>query len=140
MEEKIDNKDIENKDVDNKDIENKEVILEENIPEYYLPDLEPPVELVRVERKHPSFKDKWFATLEKVGEKNGLTVNEMEEELINTLYERALTGDYKFIKDIFDRVYGKATETHEITGKDGKDFVPNLTKEEKLNLIRLIEV
>lgn len=86
-----------------------------------------------------SFSTRWFEVLKILGDKENLTPEEVENELITTLYEEAKRGNMKALTNIFDRIYGKPVETHEITGKDGKDFVPDLSDVEKINLIKLIE-
>lgn len=35
-------------------------------------------------------------------------------------------GDWKVIREMIDQVYGQPKSTHELTGKDGKDFMSGL--------------
>lgn len=65
-----------------------------------------------------------------------------EIHIIKIGLEKMLEGDSRFeglYKDLLDRVYGKPTQTTELTGKDGKDLIPNqLTDEEKEALMKLV--
>ena len=42
----------------------------------------------------------------------------------NALIEKAKLGDIPAIKELYDRVYGKSLQSMEMTGKDGKDLIP----------------
>jgi hypothetical protein len=58
------------------------------------------------------------------------------------LRDAYIQGDYKKGKDIIEQVIGRALQRQELTGKDGKDLVPemnydNLSLEEKLKLREL---
>lgn len=60
------------------------------------------------------FKTKWFKLLDKVGKKNEQTADQIEERLFMHLFEAADKGQYKFLIDVFNRVYGKAKETSDV--------------------------
>ena len=53
-----------------------------------------------------------------------------------------LKGDARFeglYKDLMDRVYGKPLQKQEVTGKDGKDLIPEpLSEEDKQKLKTLL--
>lgn len=47
------------------------------------------------------------------------------EPIGKALILQAKKGDAKAAKELFDRAFGKAPQFMEITGKDGKDFIPS---------------
>lgn len=57
--------------------------------------------------------------LRKIGETKGMTPEEVEEEMERVGLDKALNGDFAFQRDIKDRVHGKPSQPHELTGKDG---------------------
>lgn len=65
-----------------------------------------------------SFKKRFFAVIDKVGEKNGITADEVEEQLILVGLKKAQGGNEKFWNSIFDRVYGKPHQTIDMTTDD----------------------
>jgi len=48
---------------------------------------------------------------------------ELAERLVRTLVDRALKGDYRCMKEIWDRIDGKPTRTTEISGPSGGPIV-----------------
>ena len=66
-----------------------------------------------------SFSTQWKSFIEKVAERNELTTDEVEEQLLSEGFKRAKAGEFPFWNNIFDRVYGKPLQSTEITGKDG---------------------
>ncbi len=64
-----------------------------------------------------NFATKFKMLVEKIAEKDGITPEEVEQELIAVGFKRAKDGNYKFWKDLHDRVYGQATKVVEIEGK-----------------------
>ena len=46
--------------------------------------------------------------------------------LADRLVDRALEGDVSAIREVGDRVEGKARQQMEVTGKDGADLVPQV--------------
>ena len=46
------------------------------------------------------------------------------------LYKDSGRGEVKTLNDITERIFGKISTTTEITGKDGKDLIPQMTREE----------
>lgn len=52
----------------------------------------------------------------KIGEEQGKTPEEIENELVETGILLAMKGNDKFHKDVMDRVHGKAVETHKLEG------------------------
>ena len=65
-----------------------------------------------------------------------------ETHIIKIGLEKMLKGDARFeglYKDLMDRVYGKPLQKQEVTGKDGKDLIPEpLSEEEKEKLNALL--
>lgn len=74
-----------------------------------------------------SFKTRFFEACKRTGK----DPEEVLSELIETAQRRALKGDFRFYKDIIDRIYGKETEKVNITSK-GKPLplLENLRKQE----------
>ncbi len=59
----------------------------------------------------------------KLGSLNNKEPDEIEAEIISKGLLNARSGDYRFYKDVLDRLHGTATNKTEITGKDGQPFV-----------------
>lgn len=68
-----------------------------------------------------NFKTKFYRALDKLAEKQGKTVTELEEELFHIGYLRA-RKDYAFYRDLQDRVYGKPMQHIDHTTK-GKEMI-----------------
>lgn len=66
-----------------------------------------------------------------IAKENNLTVSDVRKVLLKQAYKQAKDGNYSFFKDIHDRIYGQAKQTTELTGKDGKDLIPDKQSEEK---------
>lgn len=84
------------------------------------------------------FKTKWEIFIDKVAKSNNLTPQEIDEQLFAVGFKKAKEGDYAFYRDLHDRLYGKPVQHTELTGKDGKDLIPEPLSEEekeKLNLL-----
>jgi hypothetical protein len=64
-----------------------------------------------------NFATKFRAVVEKIAEKDGITPEQVEQELIAVGFKNAKDGNYNFWKDLHDRVYGQATKVVEIDGK-----------------------
>ena len=62
----------------------------------------------------------YWEAIKKIAEANGKTAEEFDIELGSKFIELARKGDIRALKDLFDRRFGKATDKHEITGKDGE--------------------
>lgn len=56
----------------------------------------------------------------KLGKLNNKTPEELEEEILSKGLLNARSGDYRFYKDILDRLYGTPVSRTELTGKDGE--------------------
>ena len=57
-----------------------------------------------------NFATKWRKFIEKIAEKNGITPEEVDEQLYVTAFNQAKKGKYLFFKDIQDRLHGKAVQ------------------------------
>lgn len=55
-----------------------------------------------------------------LAEKNGTTTEILEAEMIANAAVLARKGDYRFYKDMLDRLHGSATQSVEISNKDAK--------------------
>ena len=75
----------------------------------------------------------------KLAKLNDKEPEELEDEILSNALLSARKGDYRFYKDILDRLYGTPINKTEMTGKDGKDLIPEtLTAEEKTKLKALL--
>jgi len=79
------------------------------------------------------FGQKNYATLYrealiKLAKANKKTPDELELEILSKGILNARSGDYRFYKDLLDRLYGTAISRAELTGKDGKDLMPDQKK------------
>lgn len=59
------------------------------------------------------------AALEKIGKADGMTPEEVEEVIEQAGLRKAIEGDFKFQKDIKDRIHGTAIQKSELSGPDG---------------------
>lgn len=50
---------------------------------------------------------------------NDKTEEEIENEILSNALLSARKGDYRFYKDLLDRLYGTPVNRNELTGKDG---------------------
>lgn len=48
------------------------------------------------------------------------------------LIKKAKDGEIPAIKELYDRVYGKSLQAVEMTGKDGKDLIPESDERKKI--------
>lgn len=62
------------------------------------------------------FKTKWEILINKIAEKNKITPEEIDEQLLMVAFVEAKKGDYSFWRDIHDRIYGQATKPIEYKG------------------------
>ncbi len=67
-----------------------------------------------------NFATKWKKFIEKVAEDNGMSPEEIDEQLYRVAWKKAKEGDYQFYKDIQDRVHGKPQQSidHTTGGKE----------------------
>lgn len=56
----------------------------------------------------------------KLASLNGKTPDELETEILSNALLSARKGDFRFYKDILDRLYGTPVSRTELTGKDGE--------------------
>jgi hypothetical protein len=84
-----------------------------------------------------NFSTKWRIFVEKVAKQNGMTPDEIDEQLLAIGFKKAKEGDYNFYRDIHDRVYGRPVQHTDLTTGGEKitndTLVDELTK--KLNAI-----
>jgi hypothetical protein len=64
-----------------------------------------------------NFSTKWRKFIDKIALIEGSTPDEVEEELLLVARKKAQEGNYKFYKDIWDRVYGQATQNVNVEAK-----------------------
>ena len=67
----------------------------------------------------------------KLASLNDKTEEEIENEILSNALLSARKGDFRFYKDILDRLYGTPVSRTELTGKDGKDLIPDKQSNEK---------
>lgn len=70
----------------------------------------------------------------KLAKSNNKTPDELELEILSKGILNARAGDYRFYKDLLDRLHGTAISRAELTGKDGEPI--KTSYEVKLNEIR----
>lgn len=71
-----------------------------------------------------------FATIYKeaitqLAKKKGVSVDSLEEMILQVGIAKAMGGDYRFYQDLQDRLNGKPVQRNELTGADGKDLIPD---------------
>lgn len=66
----------------------------------------------------------------KLGQLNGKEPDELEVEMLSNAIKKARAGDYKFYKDVLDRIHGTALNKTDIT-TGGKSISELLNNEEK---------
>lgn len=100
-----------------------------------------PGSILNPEGKEPgtrSFETDFDEAVEEIAKANNMTRSEARKILLKKAFAEAKEGNFSFYKDIHDRIYGKAIERHELTGKDGKDLF-NPTEEEKDRINKLLK-
>ena len=58
----------------------------------------------------------------KLAQSNNKEPDELENEMLSKALILARKGDYRFYKDVLDRLHGTPVNRNEHTGKDGKDL------------------
>jgi|SRR3989344_2464204 len=58
--------------------------------------------------------------LEKIANSNNMTAAELESIIIESGIERAIKGDFRFYKDVLDRLHGKPVQSTDVASKDEK--------------------
>jgi hypothetical protein len=58
---------------------------------------------------------------------------EFELEIIEKGIAQARKGDYKFYKDLLDRIFGQAIQKKEVTGADGNPLEVSIENKTKIN-------
>lgn len=66
----------------------------------------------------------------RLGELNNKEPDEIELEMIANGLASARKGDYRFYKDVLDRLHGTPVARHEVTGKDGESLFSTKTDAE----------
>ena len=61
------------------------------------------------------FSTKWKLFIDKVAKDKDVEFDDVERELLAVGFDKAKSGDYQFYKDIFDRNYGRAQSTMDVT-------------------------
>lgn len=64
---------------------------------------------------------------------NDKSPEELENEILSSGILNARKGDYRFYKDILDRLHGTPVQKTELTGKDGKDLIPEPLIKQKID-------
>ncbi len=62
-----------------------------------------------------NFATKFNQAIEKLAEKNDITGEELELQILQMGIKKAREGDYSFYRDTFDRVYGKPQQSVDVT-------------------------
>ena len=61
-----------------------------------------------------NFKTKWLIFIDKIAKQNNITPDEVDQQMLAAAYKQMQSGDYRYWKDIQDRVYGTATNVSDI--------------------------
>lgn len=64
-----------------------------------------------------NFKTKWLKFIDKIAAQNNITPDEVDEQLLAVAFKQMKSGDFRYWKDIQDRVYGMAKQPIEHLGK-----------------------
>mgnify|MGYP001617724735 CR=1 FL=1 len=81
-----------------------------------------------------NFETDFLSAVADIAEVNKISREEAMKILLKKAFSEAKEGNFPFWKDIHDRIYGKAIERHELTGKDGVDlFKLNKEEQDKIN-------
>lgn len=62
-----------------------------------------------------NFTTKFRRFIEKVAEKNGVDPEDIDDEMFAVALKKARSGDYRFYRDIHDRLYGKPVNHTDMT-------------------------
>lgn len=68
------------------------------------------------------FKTVYREALVQLAKKNNKTPEDIEWEIISKGILQARTGDFKFYKDLLDRLFGSALQNNALLGKDGENL------------------
>jgi len=68
-----------------------------------------------------NFSTKFKIAIDKLGKKNKITGDELEEQIIQMAIKKAREGDLGFYRDVMDRVYGKPQQSVDHTS-DGEQL------------------
>ncbi len=80
------------------------------------------------------FKTKFRKAIEALAEKNEITGDELELQIIQKGIASARKGDYKFYKDLFDRVYGKPQQNVDVvSGGEPLQIIPAIADKYGVN-------
>lgn len=69
----------------------------------------------------------------KLATANGKTPDDIEVQILSKGLQSASNGDYRFYKDILDRLYGTPVSRTELTGKDGEALIPDTDIQSKID-------
>ena len=85
--------------------------------------------LTSAENGRKGGRKKGVATIEREKAKDYIAerIGEYMPAIFNAMITKALNGDIIAIKELFDRGFGRAMQSVEMTGKDGKDLIPQLS-------------
>ena len=83
-----------------------------------------------------NFKTKWLIFIDKIAKQNGISVDEVDSQMLTVAYKQMQKGDYRYWKDIQDRVYGQATQRTE--SESIVNIKVELTTEQKKKLDSLL--
>lgn len=70
-----------------------------------------------------NFKTKWLIFIDKIAKQNGITSDDVDEQLLAVAFKQMKSGDFRYWKDIQDRVYGTAIQNTDVTS-GGQKITP----------------
>lgn len=68
------------------------------------------------------YKTMFWKALKKLATEKDMSEEDLYMDIFQQGIVKARNGDFRFYKDANDRLFGKPTERHEITGKDGESI------------------
>jgi len=69
------------------------------------------------------FTTKWYRFIEKVASQNGITVDEVDEQMLKVAWKQIQSGDFRYYKDTLDRIHGTATNKQDVNLNAHVEFV-----------------
>lgn len=63
-----------------------------------------------------TFKTQWRRVIKKIAEKNGLSEDEVDDQMLTMVFQQIQSGHFGFYKDTIDRLYSPVTSKLELSG------------------------
>lgn len=63
-----------------------------------------------------NFKTQWRRVIKKLAEKNGISEDEIDDQMLVMVFNQIQSGNFAFYKDTIDRIYSPVTSKLELSG------------------------